>query len=143
MFEHPDVELLRRGFVAVAQGSMATLDGMTGSSIREVRVRRWVGVVCVVVLLVAACGGGDATDTSVAATEPMETAVDCRGEPGPHQLAYEIPGPNDVEVTCDLVYKAAPSGIDQTLDVFVPAETGSGEALPTVIFFHFNLHWLI
>jgi len=98
---------------------------------------RWVGVFCVV-LLVAACGGGDATDTSVAATETMETAVDCRGEPGPHQLAYEIPGPNDVAVTCDLVYKTAPSGADQTLDVFVPAGTGSGEALPTVIFFHFN-----
>ncbi len=70
---------------------------------------RWLGVFCVV-LLVAACGGGDATDISMAATEPEETAVDCRGEPGPHQLAYEIPGPNDVAVRCDLVYKAAPSG---------------------------------
>jgi len=64
--------------------------------------------------------------------------VDCRANVSEFQMVYEIPGPNDVEVTCDLVYKASPSGLDQTLDVYLPAGTGSGEALPAVIFFHFN-----
>lgn len=53
-------------------------------------------------------------------------------------LAYETPGMDTVEVTCDLVYKAAPSGLDQTLDVFKPAGTQPGEALPAVIFFNNN-----
>lgn len=99
---------------------------------------RWVGVLCVVGLLAAACGGGDDAETSVATTDPV-AAVDCREDPNrPFQLLYEIPGPHDVEVTCDLVYKTAPSGADQTLDVYAPAGTSAGEALPAVIFFHFN-----
>lgn len=98
---------------------------------------RWVSVLCVVGLLAAACGGGDDAETSVVATE-APAAADCREDVGPFQLAYEIPGARDVEVTCDLVYKSAPSGADQTLDVYVPEGTSAGEALPAVIFFHFN-----
>ena len=105
---------------------------------------RWRSAICVLGLLLAACGSDDAvkTDTAVAAEgtqqEGTDSVVDCRANVSSFQMAYEIPGPNDVTVACDLVYKTSPSGLDQTLDVYLPAGTGVGEALPAVIFFHFN-----
>ncbi len=81
---------------------------------------------------------GSDGDWPAVAPDWVAQEADCREETTPFQLAYEIPGPNAIDVTCDLVYKSAPSGADQTLDVYTPAGTGPGEALPTVIFFHFN-----
>jgi len=106
---------------------------------------RWRLAVCVLGLLIAACGSDDAGETNATVAvettgqETTESTVDCRANVSNRfQVAYEIPGPNDVTVTCDLVYKTSPSGLDQTLDVYVPTGTGTTEALPAVIFFHFN-----
>lgn len=105
---------------------------------------RWRIAVCVLGLLIAACGSDGAVESDATVTvetggqEITGSTVDCRANATRFQMAYEIPGPSDVSVTCDLVYKTSPSGLDQTLDVYLPAGTGTGEALPAVIFFHFN-----
>lgn len=100
-------------------------------------------------LLITACGDDATTETSdpsaisaaTNATADDEIGGDfpseCRPPPGP-QLAYDPSGPNEFDVICDLVYKAAPSGIDQTLAAYIPTGTPTGELLPTVIFFHTN-----
>jgi len=105
---------------------------------------RWRIATCVLGLLLAACGSDGATGTDATAAvattqeEGTDSVADCRADAGAFQIVYDIPGPNDVAVTCDLVYKTSPSGLDQSLDVYLPSGTGAEEALPAVIFFHFN-----
>ena len=41
-----------------------------------------------------------------------------------------------VQVSCDIAYKTSDFGMDQTLNLYLPADTQSGDALPAVIFFH-------
>jgi acetyl esterase/lipase len=119
------------------------------SDAKEMRWRamRWGAVLVLAGLLAAACGSDDAagedgaaSEETTAVEETIEAGEDCRagltGEP--LQLASDIPESDGVEVTCDLTYKAAPSGADQNLDVYKPAGTAAGAALPTVIFFYIN-----
>lgn len=53
------------------------------------------------------------------------------------QLAYEVPGMDAVEVTCDIVYKQI-AGANATLDLYLPRQAASGAALPAVVFVHGN-----
>lgn len=54
-----------------------------------------------------------------------------------YQLAYEVPGMDEVEITCDIVYKQV-EGVDATLDLYLPPDAAEGELLPTVIYVHGN-----
>lgn len=65
-----------------------------------------------------------------------DTAQDCSAS-ADWQLAYEVPGMDDVEVTCDVVYKQI-AGVDATLDLYLPPDVGDGAALPAVVFVHGN-----
>lgn len=52
------------------------------------------------------------------------------------QLAYEVPGMDAIEVTCDIVYKQI-AGADATLDLYLPPDAAAA-ALPAVVFVHGN-----
>ncbi len=94
-------------------------------------------------LAIAGCSSGDAEGGETisgstgldCAAEAVEAALDS-GVGGP-ALDYTIPEVS-LSVECDLAYATSSSGIEQTFTVYRPVESEAAEALPAVVFFHFN-----
>lgn len=81
---------------------------------------------------------GPASQSSAdASPSPGGAAADCAAPAVDlFQLAYVVPGMDDVEVTCDIVYKQI-AGADATLDLYLPTHAADA-ALPAVVFVHGN-----
>jgi acetyl esterase/lipase len=54
-----------------------------------------------------------------------------------HQLAYRVPGIENVRVECDIAYKEV-EGLEATLDLYLPPDAEPGDRLPAVVFVHGN-----
>jgi acetyl esterase/lipase len=120
-------------------------------------VRRAVACLAAATLAIGgpACGAstdGAARDPRVATGRTEASTPDCNEMPcpgdvpldAPHcsfetsaQIAYEVPGMDDVRVECGIPYGQV-GGVPATLDLYLPPDAHEGDSRPAIVFVHGN-----